>query len=157
LQVGGVGGRGAPPGARARRTAHPRGAAWPARHGPGLAATAAAGLGELAGRAERLASWADRLDDAEPAPNTGATRRGAGNGVVETARGRLAHWLRLEDGRIADYRIAAPTEWNFAADGPLAQGLADASADGALAERTALLVGALDPCVAPAITIQDED
>ncbi|GAA4255751.1 hydrogenase [Azospirillum formosense] len=141
----------------ARQTTHPLVAALLARHGSGLAAHAAARLVELAGLAERLASWADRLDDAEPAPNTGATRRGAGNGVIETARGRLAHWLRLENGRIADYRIAAPTEWNFAADGPLAQGLADALADGALAERTALLVGALDPCVAPAITIQDED
>ncbi|NUB31371.1 nickel-dependent hydrogenase large subunit [Azospirillum brasilense] len=151
------GGAPAHTGPLARRTAHPLVAALLARHGSGLAAHAAARLVELAGLAERLASWADRLDDAEPAPNTGATRRGAGNGVVETARGRLAHWLRLEDGRIADYRIAAPTEWNFAADGPLAQGLADASADGALAERTALLVGALDPCVAPAITIQDED
>lgn len=141
----------------ARRTAHPLVAALLARHGSGLAAHAAARLVELAGLAERLASWADRLDDAEPAPDTGATRRGAGSGVVETARGRLAHWLRLEDGRIADYRIAAPTEWNFAADGPLARGLEGTAADVGLAERAGLLVAALDPCVASAITIQDED
>ncbi|WP_144019249.1 nickel-dependent hydrogenase large subunit [Azospirillum baldaniorum] len=76
---------------------------------------------------------------------------------METARGRLAHWLRLEDSRIADYRIAAPTEWNFAADGPLAQGLDGTATDAALAERTGLLVAALDPCVASTITIQDED
>ncbi|AWJ92382.1 hydrogenase (plasmid) [Azospirillum baldaniorum] len=141
----------------ARRTAHPLVAALLARHGSGLAAHAAARLVELAGVAERLASWADRLDDAEPAPDTGATRRGAGSGVMETARGRLAHWLRLEDSRIADYRIAAPTEWNFAADGPLAQGLDGTATDAALAERTGLLVAALDPCVASTITIQDED
>ncbi|QCO17844.1 hydrogenase (plasmid) [Azospirillum brasilense] len=141
----------------ARQQAHPLVAALLARHGSGLAAHAAARLVELAGLAERLASRVDRLDDAEPAPNPGATRRGAGSGAVETARGRLAHWLRLEDGRIADYRIAAPTEWNFAADGPLAQGLDGTAADAGLAERAGLLVAALDPCVACAITIQDED
>ncbi|WP_188261420.1 nickel-dependent hydrogenase large subunit [Azospirillum tabaci] len=141
----------------ARQAAHPLVAALLARHGSGLAAHGAARLVELAGLAERLASRADRLTDAEPAPGTGTARHGAGSGVVETARGRLAHWLRLEDGRIADYRIVAPTEWNFAADGPLAQGLAGVEADGALAERTALLVAALDPCVACVVTIQDED
>ncbi|MBK3775722.1 hydrogenase [Azospirillum brasilense] len=141
----------------ARQSAHPLVAGLLARHGTGLAAHTAARLVELAGLAERLTTWAERLDDAEPAPDTGTARRGAGSGVVETARGRLAHWLRLEDGRIADCRIVAPTEWNFATDGPLAQGLAGASANGALAERTGLLVAALDPCVASVITIQDED
>ncbi|MBK3801190.1 hydrogenase [Azospirillum brasilense] len=141
----------------ARQSTHPLVAALLSRHGSGIAAHAAARLMELAELAERLTRWADRLEEAEPAPNTGSARCGAGSGAVETARGRLAHWLRLEDSRIADCRIVAPTEWNFAADGPLAQGLAGAVADGALAGRTALLVGALDPCVAPAITIQDED
>ncbi|WP_114858344.1 nickel-dependent hydrogenase large subunit [Azospirillum brasilense] len=141
----------------ARQSTHPLVAALLARHGSGLAAHAAARLVELAGLAERLTGWANRLEDAEPAPDTGNARCGAGSGAVETARGRLAHWLRLEDGRIADCRIVAPTEWNFAADGPLARGLAGAVADDSLAGRAALLVGALDPCVAPAITIQDED
>ncbi|WP_353860449.1 nickel-dependent hydrogenase large subunit [Azospirillum formosense] len=141
----------------ARRSAHPLVAALLSTHGPGLAAHAAARLVELAELAERLASQADRLKDAEPAPDGGRTGHGVGSGAVETARGRLAHWLRLENGRIADCRIVAPTEWNFAADGPLAQGLAGAAADGALAERAGLLAAALDPCVASAITIQDED
>lgn len=141
----------------ARQSAHPLVAALLARHGSGLAAHAAARLVELAGLAERLTEWSNRLEDAEPAPDNGTARHGAGSGAVETARGRLAHWLRLEDGRITDCRIVAPTEWNFAVDGPLAQGLAGAAADDALAERAGLLVAALDPCVASAITIQDED
>ncbi|MFC5354013.1 nickel-dependent hydrogenase large subunit [Azospirillum himalayense] len=144
-------------GALARRSAHPLVAALLARHGSGLAAHTASRLVELAGLAERLASWADRLDDAEPAPDDGSARHAAGSGAVETARGRLAHWLRIEGGRIADWRIAAPTEWNFAADGPLAQGLEGTAADAGLAERAGLLVAALDPCVAAAITIQGED
>ncbi|MDQ2105639.1 nickel-dependent hydrogenase large subunit, partial [Azospirillum isscasi] len=141
----------------ARRSAHPLVAALLAAHGPGLAAHVAARLVELADVPDRMASLADRLDDADPAPDDGTPHHGEGSGAVDTARGRLAHWVRLEDGRIADYRIVAPTEWNFAADGPLAHGLADAAADGALAERAGLLVAALDPCVASAIAIQEED
>ncbi|CAO3379343.1 nickel-dependent hydrogenase large subunit [Azospirillum argentinense] len=141
----------------ARQGAHPLVAALLSAHGSGLAAHAAARLVDLAGLAERLTNWADRLEDAEPAPDIGNARCGAGSGAVETARGRLAHWLRLEDGRIADCRIVAPTEWNFAADGPLAQGLAGAASDAGLAERAGLLVAALDPCVASTIAIQDED
>jgi hydrogenase large subunit len=32
---------------------------------------------------------------------------------VEAARGSLGHWLRIEDGKIANYQIIAPTTWNF--------------------------------------------
>ena len=38
---------------------------------------------------------------------------GAGEGLVEAARGSLGHWLRIENGRIAGYQIIAPTTWNF--------------------------------------------
>ncbi|MBK3733156.1 hydrogenase [Azospirillum brasilense] len=141
----------------ARQGAHPLVTGLLSAHGSGLAAHAAARLAELAELAGRLASWADRLEDAEPVQGPCGGLPGAGSGAVETARGRLAHWLRLENGRVADCRIVAPTEWNFAADGPLAQGLAGAASDAGLAERAGLLVAALDPCVASSITIQDED
>ena len=139
----------------ARQSAHPLVAALLAAHGSGVAAHLAARLVELAELPDRMASRLGRLKDAEADPDTGVARNGEGSGAVETARGRLAHWVRLESGRIADFRIVAPTEWNFAADGPLAQGLAGAAADGTLAERTGLLVAALDPCVASAIAIQE--
>ncbi|KAA0684181.1 nickel-dependent hydrogenase large subunit [Roseomonas genomospecies 6] len=137
----------------ARQSAHPLVAALLAAHGSGLAAHVAARLVELAGLPDRMTACAERLENADA--DTGTARHGEGSGAVDTARGRLAHWVRLEDGRIADARIVAPTEWNFAADGPLAQGLAAAAADAALSERAGLLVMALDPCVASSIAIRE--
>ena len=81
-------------------------------------------------------SW--RLD-----PQTGIA-------AVQTARGLLLHAARIDGERIADYRIVAPTDWNFHPDGALARGLVGLEADdaGTLAQRAGLAVVALDPCVA---------
>jgi len=141
----------------ARTTDHPMVASLLARSGPGLAAHFAARLVELAGLPERMAALLDHLVPADPAADEAGTGTGAGAGagMVETARGRLAHWVRIADGRIADYRTVAPTEWNFAADGPLARGLTGAPANPGPAGRAALLVAALDPCVRATITVEE--
>jgi len=76
--------------------------------------------------------------------------RGDGCAAVESARGRLHHACRLDDtGRIADYRIVAPTEWNFHPDGPFVRLLLGAKIGaGALAKRRVeRLAFAFDPCV----------
>ena len=41
--------------------------------------------------------------------------------AVETARGPLLHFARVRDGRIEDYHVLAPTEWNFHPRGLLAR------------------------------------
>ena len=38
---------------------------------------------------------------------------GRGFGLTEAARGALGHWLVVEQGKIANYQIIAPTTWNF--------------------------------------------
>ncbi|MBP2315961.1 nickel-dependent hydrogenase large subunit [Azospirillum soli] len=139
----------------ARHTAHPLVAALLNRHGSGIAAHVAARLVELAELPARMAALVASLTPADPVSGSGGT--GLGSGAVDTARGRLAHWVRLEAGRITDYRMVAPTEWNFAADGPLARGLTGATADDGLRERAGLLMTALDPCVACTIAIEQED
>jgi len=77
---------------------------------------------------------------------------GAGRGIaaVETARGTLVHDVVLERGRIARYRIAAPTEWNFHPLGAFPRGMLGRTARdaGEVREAAALLAHALDPCVA---------
>ncbi|MEM5291982.1 nickel-dependent hydrogenase large subunit [Paraburkholderia sabiae] len=91
----------------------------------------------------------------------GALRFGASNcapgealGWCEMARGVLVHWVRLapdDAARIEDYRVVAPTEWNFHRQGTLAQALSrldPAPDDGALAARTDVWMGAFDPCIA---------
>ncbi|AHF00026.1 nickel-dependent hydrogenase large subunit [Thioalkalivibrio paradoxus] len=77
--------------------------------------------------------------------------------ALEMARGVLLHWLRVDDGRIAEYRIVAPTEWNFHPQGPAARGLVGTRADGeaALREQVALQLMALDPCVQYELEIAD--
>ena len=78
---------------------------------------------------------------------------GVGLGVVEAARGRLVHRLQAEEGRVGDYRMVAPTEWNFHPEGLLGQGLTGrpAPADAEFALR--LLITAIDPCVDFTLTV----
>ncbi len=79
----------------------------------------------------------------------------AGIGAVETARGLLLHRARVVDGRVAEYQIVAPTEWNFHPGGALVRGLAGfATRDrDALARAARLCIHALDPCVAARLEI----
>lgn len=68
---------------------------------------------------------------------------------VETSRGLLVHRVQSDEGRIAQYQIVAPTEWNFHPDGPCrrALGAIRANSEQALRRCIALVVAALDPCV----------
>lgn len=69
---------------------------------------------------------------------------------VEMARGLLVHHTLLgDDGRVAAYRVLAPTEWNFHAEGAVAAALEGLRpAHGAFAQRRiAALMAAYDPCV----------
>lgn len=85
---------------------------------------------------------AGRLESAALGPNTGAA-------MGEMARGLLVHVVRLEGGRIADYAIVAPTEWNFHPRGALYHELQGRPASSAGEARRLLFHAAatLDPCV----------
>ncbi len=91
---------------------------------------------------------AGRHAGAAPSPGTGLAQ-------VQAARGLLVHRLTLEQGRLADYRILAPTEWNFHPQGVAALGLATlpAADDATLRRLAGLFITALDPCVAYDISI----
>lgn len=81
---------------------------------------------------------------------------GIGLAWVQTARGLLVHRVELDDGgNVRDYRIVAPTEWNFHPSGACVRGLTGrAAASEDEARRCAeLMVQALDPCVAYQIEI----
>jgi hypothetical protein len=81
----------------------------------------------------------------------GQIGEGEGYAAVETARGRLYHWARLgSDGRVLDYEMLAPTEWNFHTEGPFAVALRGAEIGfGEIARRRVARLAALfDPCVA---------
>ena len=82
---------------------------------------------------------------------------------VDSARGLLIHQMRLaarpagEPAFIADYRIVAPTEWNFHPDGAFMREARAAAHCGtaSLRHRLRALALALDPCVAVRWTIEE--
>jgi len=84
-------------------------------------------------------------------------RQGAGLAWVQTARGLLLHRVQLDErGKVEDYCIVAPTEWNFHPAGPCVQGLTGTIAGSAqeAQQRARLMVHALDPCVAYDIEVE---
>jgi len=147
-------GRPAETGALARQAAHPVVAALLRRDGCIASTRYVARLVELAALMRDLRLGVDE----RPRPVRGhALTSHIGLGLAETARGLLMHRVQVEDGRVTDYRIVAPTEWNFHPEGPLTQGLAGlAATDGERLEREArTVVQSLDPCVACRVEIAD--
>lgn len=107
-------------------------------------------------RLVELAYWAGEGDEHNPLVVSNA-RGGDGVGLswVETARGVLLHRAKLAGGRVLEYTIVAPTEWNFHPHGAFASeviGMHAASLD--IVERNAKwLALSLDPCVSFGIEV----
>ncbi|WP_374544946.1 nickel-dependent hydrogenase large subunit [Rhodoblastus sp.] len=125
----------------------------------GLAARLAARRADMAATLEAIG----RVIEGGAAPNGLIAVRGDGAGggfaAVDSARGRLHHALRLDDaGRIADYHIVAPTEWNFHPQGPFARALLGATiGQGATAKRRVeRLAFVFDPCIRAVAEISDQ-
>jgi len=117
-----------------------------ARFGNGLLPRLAAQLTEVA---RILAAEGPAGAPGFTAPD--ALASGVGIAQVPAARGLLVHRVRIDGGRIAEYRVLAPTEWNFHPTGVLAQGLGgvlEGTATADLEPLARLYIAALDPCVA---------
>lgn len=91
-----------------------------------------------------------------PASDTVARESGWSEAHVPTSRGLLTHRARLEKGLVAAYEITAPTDVNFAVDGPAERALLKLSGEmqDDLADAARLLVEAFDPCVAYGLRVQ---
>lgn len=141
-------------GSLARWRQHPALAAAMLRHGRGARPRLLARLMDLAQCARCLAAGAD--DGAAMPIDACSSGPGVGVARVETARGTLLHRVRLEDERVAEYTLVAPTEWNFHSRGAFASLLLGAPATDAetLRRQAAALVLALDPCVPYRIEIE---
>ncbi|SOE01311.1 nickel-dependent hydrogenase large subunit [Caenispirillum bisanense] len=148
----------------ARHGAQPAVAALRARHGDGVLARLAARVVETAVEARKIVRLAPTSCDttatveepAGPAAGAGDAAVHWGLGVEEAARGRLFHHVVVAHGRVARWRILAPTEWNFHARGALAEGLRRLPVSDAARVRRAAdwMVMALDPCVACAVRVE---
>ncbi len=141
-------------GALARAGNRPPLADWIARRGRGAGARLLARLLELAELPQHLR--------VEPEPDrraqvvrAWALGENTGMAGVETSRGLLVHVVRLAAGKVAEYRIVAPTEWNFHPAGPLAQALAGLGSGPGLEAAARLVSRSLDPCVAYGVELID--
>ena len=84
----------------------------------------------------------------DPLLSCGALALGEGSALAwcEMARGLLLHWVRVDAcGIVVDYRVLAPTEWNFHPQGALARALAEVPSDDVRSARC--LAAAFDACV----------
>ncbi len=114
--------------------------------GSGLLVRWVARLAELATIPGRLAELGRSLiddDQVTAAESTDAT----GIAQVEAARGRLVHHVRIDDGVIVDYRILAPTEWNFHPLGIIGESLAQLTERKSIEVCARTVINAIDPCV----------
>ncbi len=111
-------------------------------------------LARLRMRHEELPRLAAALRDDAEAMRLGWIKHArvgenAGLAWLQTSRGLLLHYARLENGAVEDYRIVAPTEWNFHPRGAYARELAGqpAATPDEARRRAELLLLAFDPCV----------
>lgn len=113
------------------------------------------------------ARWTELIEIAAVKPQTpaqqmptilssGAQQTGEGQAMAwcEMARGLLLHWVQLDaQGQVADYRVLAPTEWNFHPQGVLAQALTALAPDDTASAWA--LAAAFDACVECDVTAAD--
>jgi hydrogenase large subunit len=84
------------------------------RHGSSVYTRVMARLLEMARILPLMEQWVAALQSGQPWHiDTPLPERAQAVGLVEAARGALGHWLRIEDGKLVNYQIVAPTSWNF--------------------------------------------
>jgi hydrogenase large subunit len=111
---------------------------------------------ELARVVIEMEHWIRQIRPGDPFCNhAGMPQQAEGIGLVEAARGSLGHWIKVEQGRIANYQIIAPTTWNFSPrdqggqPGALEQALVNAPVRKGEKEPVAVqhIVRSFDPCM----------
>ncbi|MDR2012049.1 MAG: nickel-dependent hydrogenase large subunit [Rhodanobacter sp.] len=100
--------------------------------------------------AAQLARLAETVTGAAPPPHAAAQRFADGSAAawVDSARGWLLHWLRLHGDAITDYRVLAPTEWNFHPRGGAVQAFRALASEVTASVALAAVTIAYAPCVA---------
>jgi uptake hydrogenase large subunit len=143
----------------ARMQSHAMLAAWVVQRGRGVGARVLARLLELAEIPQRLRFGGNAVVKAQGLGDN------VGMSAIETSRGLLIHVVRLVanevanevtnegNNKVADYRIVAPTEWNFHPAGSLHDALAEVAPGDDVLARAQAICQSLDPCVAFAIEV----
>lgn len=123
-----------------------------ATYGNGLLTRLVARLHEVASTAmilkQTMIQWQQGIAQSPLKAETAAPE-GYGLAQIQAARGLLIHRLQLKRGRVLNYGIVAPTEWNFHPAGVVAAGLKQLRADNLaeLRSQADFWINAVDPCV----------
>ena len=76
-----------------------------------------------------------------------------GRGLVDTTRGALGHWLKIEKGVLSFYQIITPSVWNLSAQDNLFNGTSEQALIGTIIHDTkkpvelGRIIRSFDPCV----------
>jgi hydrogenase large subunit len=92
-------------------------------------------------------------------------KKAKGVGFMEAPRGGLAHYVVIEDGKIANYQAVVPSTWNAGPRDPSGQ---PGAYEAALMDRHRMhdpkqpieiqrTIHSFDPCLACAVHVTDED
>jgi hydrogenase large subunit len=92
-------------------------------------------------------------------------KKAKGVGFMEAPRGGLAHWIVIEDGKIANYQAVVPSTWNAGPRDPQQQpGAYEAAlqdnhelADPKQPVEILRTIHSFDPCIACAVHLSDEE
>ncbi|EIJ41968.1 Ni,Fe-hydrogenase I large subunit [Beggiatoa alba B18LD] len=125
--------------------------------------------------ADQMQIWYDNLlnnirqgdtktfNDTQWHPNTWA-KQAQGVGYMEAPRGALAHWIVIENGKIANYQAVVPTTWNAGPRDAQGQtGAYEAALQGQKLQNPKQPIEILrtihsfDPCIACAVHLSGED
>ncbi|WP_419797955.1 MAG: nickel-dependent hydrogenase large subunit [Terasakiella sp.] len=112
---------------------------------------------EMAFLVDAMENWIDQIDPNAPfyTPFTPA-QDGHAFAFIEAARGTLGHWIGVENNKIINYQIIAPTTWNFSPrdqtgqPGPLESALEGAPIISGEDDPISVqhIVRSFDPCMA---------
>ena len=111
-------------------------------------------------RAGDVKTFNERLWDPATWP-----KQAKGVGFMEAPRGGLAHWIVIEDGKIANYQAVVPSTWNAGPRDPQQQpGAYEAAlqdnhqlADPKQPVEILRTIHSFDPCIACAVHVSDEE
>jgi hydrogenase large subunit len=111
--------------------------------------------------ADSMADWVLQLKPDEPVyTEYTIPEEAAGMGLVCGPRGALGHWIRIQDGKIANYQCVVPTTWNASPQddqgqpGPIEQALIGTSVkDEENPFEIVRIVRSFDPCIACAVHV----
>ncbi|MEM6263350.1 MAG: nickel-dependent hydrogenase large subunit [Bacteroidota bacterium] len=81
--------------------------------GPNLLVRVLARCHEAASYYKLCREWLDQIELGGEFYIKPEEKDGKGFGATEAARGALAHWIEIENGRIKNYQVVAPTTWNI--------------------------------------------